>query len=193
MASQPKPRYSVEEYLEIERAAEFKSEYIDGYIVAMSGASEPHNLIVTNVVSELRGQLKARDCRVYSSDMRIDVREQGLFAYPDVVVVCGDPELSDSKLDNLRNPVVIIEVLSKSTESYDRGVKFMKYRRIESLQEYLLVSQDTPLVERYIRQPNDHWLMSEALGLEAVVHMSSIDCDLKLVEAYDKVRRSHEE
>jgi Uma2 family endonuclease len=193
MASQPKPRYSVEEYLEIERAAEFKSEYIDGYIVAMSGASEPHNLIVTNVVSELRGQLKARDCRVYSSDMRIDVREQGLFAYPDVVVVCGDPELSDSKLDNLRNPVVIIEVLSKSTESYDRGVKFMKYRRIESLQEYLLVSQDTPLVERYVRQPNDHWLMSEALGLEAVVHMSSIDCDLKLVEAYDKVRLSHEE
>ena len=193
MASQPKPRYSVEEYLEIERAAEFKSEYIDGYIVAMSGASEPHNLIVTNVVSELRGQLKARDCRVYFSDMRIDVREQGLFAYPDVVVVCGDPELSDSKLDNLRNPVVIIEVLSKSTESYDRGVKFMKYRRIESLQEYLLVSQDTPLVERYVRQPNDHWLMSEALGLEAVVHMSSIDCDLKLVEAYDKVRLSHEE
>jgi Uma2 family endonuclease len=193
MASQPKPRYSVEEYLEIERAAEFKSEYIDGYIVAMSGASEPHNLIVTNVVSELRGQLKARDCRVYSSDMRMDVREQGLFAYPDVVVVCGDPELSDSKLDNLRNPVVIIEVLSKSTESYDRGVKFMKYRRIESLQEYLLVSQDTPLVERYVRQPNDHWLMSEALGLEAVVHMSSIDCDLKLAEAYDKVRLSHEE
>ena len=193
MASQPKPRYSVEEYLEIERAAEFKSEYIDGYIVAMSGASEPHNLIVTNVVSELRGQLKARDCRVYFSDMRIDVREQGLFAYPDVVVVCGDPELSDSKLDNLRNPVVIIEVLSKSTESYDRGVKFMKYRRIESLQEYLLVSQDTPLVERYVRQPNDHWLMSEALGLDAVVHMSSIDCDLKLVEAYDKVRLSHEE
>jgi Uma2 family endonuclease len=193
MASQPKPRYSVEEYLEIERAAEFKSEYIDGYIVAMSGASEPHNLIVTNVVSELRGQLKARDCRVYSSDMRIDVREQGLFAYPDVVVVCGDPELSDSKLDNLRNPVVIIEVLSKSTESYDRGVKFMKDRRIESLLEYLLVSQDTPLVERYVRQPNDHWLMSEALGLEAVVHMSSIDCALKLAEVYDKVRLSHEE
>jgi Uma2 family endonuclease len=134
-------RYTPDEYLEIERASEFKSEYIDGYIVAMSGASEPHNLIVTNVVGELRGQLKGRNCRVYSNDMRIDLRERGLFAYPDVVVVCGDPELADEKRDNLRNPVVIIEVLSKSTERYDRGLKFMKYRRIESLQEYLLVSQ----------------------------------------------------
>ena len=193
MASQRKPRYTPDEYLEIERASEFKSEYIDGYIVAMSGASEPHNLIVTNVVGELRGQLKGRNCRVYSNDMRIDLRERGLFAYPDVVVVCGDPELADEKRDNLRNPVVIIEVLSKSTERYDRGLKFMKYRRIESLQEYLLVSQHEALVEHYVRQPNDDWLMSEALGLDAVIHLSSINSDIKLIEAYDKVQFSEEE
>jgi Uma2 family endonuclease len=193
MASQPKPRYTPEEYLAIEREAEFKSEYIDGYIVAMSGASESHNLIVTNIVSELRGQLKTRDCRVYPNDMRIDLREQGLFAYPDVVVVCGEPELADERRDNLRNPMVIVEVLSKSTESYDRGLKFMKYRRIESLQEYLLVSQHSALIEHYVRQPNGDWLMSEALGLDVVIHLLSIGCDLRLVEAYDKVRFSEEE
>jgi Uma2 family endonuclease len=193
MASQEKPRYTPEEYLEIERTSEFKSEYIDGYIVAMSGASESHNLIVTNIVSELRGQLKGRNCRVYSNDMRIDLRERGLFAYPDVVVVCGDPELADEKRDNLRNPVVIIEVLSKSTERYDRGPKFMKYRRIDSLHEYLLVSQYDAVAEHYVRQPNDNWLMSEALGLDAVIRLGSIDSDIKLVEAYDKVRFSEED
>jgi Uma2 family endonuclease len=188
MASQPHTRYTPDEYLAIERAADFKSEYIDGYIVAMVGASEPHNLIVTNVVGELRSQLKGRDCRVYSSDMRVDLRERKLFAYPDVVVVCGEPEFADERRDNLRNPVVIIEVLSQSTESYDRGLKFIKYRRIESLKEYVLVAQDGALIERYVRQPNGYWLMSEANGLDAVVRLDSIECDLRLVEVYDKVR-----
>jgi Uma2 family endonuclease len=188
MASQPKPTCSPEEYLEIERVAELKSEYIDGYIVAMVGASEPHNLVVTNIVAELRTQLKDRDCRVYSSDMRVDLREQKLFAYPDVVVVCGEPKLSDEHHDNLRNPVVIIEVLSQSTESYDRGIKFIKYRRIESLREYLLVAQDVALIEHYVRQENDDWLMSEASGRGASVRLGSIECDLRLSEVYDKVQ-----
>jgi Uma2 family endonuclease len=187
MASQPKPQYTVEEYLAIEREAEFKSEYIDGYIVAMAGASERHNLIVTNIVAELRGQLKPRDCRVYSSDMRIDFRERKLFAYPDVVVICGAPQLTDEWRDNLRNPVVIIEVLSPSTESYDRGLKFIKYRRIELLQEYLLVSQEEARIEHYVRQPNGDWLMSEFAGLDASVHLPSINCELKLAEVFDKV------
>ena len=187
MASQPKPQYTVEEYLALEREAEFKSEYIDGYIVAMAGASERHNLIVTNTVRELSNQLKGRDCRVYSSDMRIDLRERELFAYPDVVVVCGAPQLSDERRDNLRNPVVIIEVLSPSTESYDRGLKFIKYRRIESLQEYLLVSQEEARIEHYVRQPNGDWLMSEFAGLDASVHLPSINCELKLAEVFDKV------
>jgi Uma2 family endonuclease len=152
------------------------------------GASEPHNLVVTNIVAELRTQLKDRDCRVYSSDMRVDLREQKLFAYPDVVVVCGEPKLSDEHHDNLRNPVVIIEVLSQSTESYDRGIKFIKYRRIESLREYLLVAQDVALIEHYVRQENDDWLMSEASGRGASVRLGSIECDLRLSEVYDKVQ-----
>ena len=187
MASQPKPQYTVEEYLAIEREAEFKSEYIDGYIVAMAGASETHNLITTNLAGELRAQLKGRDCRVYSNDMRIDLRERKLFAYPDVVVVCGAPQLTDERRDNLRNPVVIIEVLSPSTESYDRGLKFIKYRRIESLQEYLLVSQEEARIEHYVRQSNGDWLMSEFGGLDASVNLPSISCELKLAEVFDKV------
>lgn len=189
MASQPKPNLTPEEYLAIERATEFKSEYIDGYIVAMVGASEPHNLIVTNSVRELSSQLKGRDCTVYSNDMRIDLRERKLFAYPDVVVVCGEPDLvADDFQDNLRNPVVIIEVLSQSTERYDRGLKFFKYRRIESLEEYVLIAQDRMLIEHYVRQPSGDWLMSEAFGLDAVIQLSSIGCDLRLSEIYHKVK-----
>jgi Uma2 family endonuclease len=188
MASQPKPSYTAEEYLLMEREAEFKSEYIDGCIISMVGASEPHNLIVTNTVSELRNKLKARDCRAYSSDMRVDLRERMLFAYPDVVVVCGESQLADDQFhDNLRNPILIIEVLSQSTERYDRGLKFFKYRRIEFLEEYILIAQDRPLVERYVRQPNSNWLMTEISGLDGVVHLNSTGCDLKLSELYDKV------
>ncbi|HSB12487.1 MAG TPA: Uma2 family endonuclease [Blastocatellia bacterium] len=188
MASQPKATCTPDEYLELERKAEFKSEYIDGYIVAMVGASEPHNLIVTNVVRELSTQVKDHDCRVYSNDMRVDLREQKLFAYPDVLVVCGEPQLAGKRRDNLRNPLVIIEVLSQSTESYDRGVKFIKYRRIESLKEYVLVAQDSTLVEHYVRQPNGDWLMSEAIGMDAMVRLDSIGCELQLIEVYDKVQ-----
>jgi Uma2 family endonuclease len=190
MASQPKPRYTPEEYLAMEREADLKSEYIDGYIVAVAGASEAHNLIVTNSVRELSIQLKGLDCRVYSNDMRVDLRERELFAYPDVVVVCGEPQFADEQRDNLRNPVVIIEVLSPSTESYDRGLKFIKYRRIQLLKEYLLVAQDGALIEHYVRQPNGDWLMSEAMGLDAVVRLDSIGCALSLREVYDKVRFS---
>ena len=187
MASQPNPTYTPEKYLAVEREAEFKSEYIDGYIVAMVGTSEPHNLIVTNAVRELSSQLKGRDGRVYSNDMGVDHRERMLFAYPDFVVVGGEPQLDAEHRDNLRNPLVIIEVLSQSTESYDRGLKFIKYRRIESLKEYVLVAQDRALIEQYVRQRGD-WLMSEATGLGASVHVNSIGCELRLNEVYDKAR-----
>jgi Uma2 family endonuclease len=187
MASKPIERFTAEEYLAMERAGQDKSEFIDGEIVAMGGASEPHNLIVTNIAGELSVQLRGRQCRVYASDMRVDVRESGLYAYPDVVALCGEPILPDDQQDNLRNPALIIEVLSKSTEGYDRGRKFMKYRRIESLLEYLLVAQDKTHVEHYTRQPTDGWLLSESIALGDEVHLSSIDCHLKLSVIYDKV------
>jgi Uma2 family endonuclease len=187
MASLPKLRYTPEEYLAMEREAEFKSEYLDGEIIAMSGASERHNLIVANLIIELGTQLKGRACKLYTSDMRVDVRERGLYAYPDVIVVCGDARFRSGKMDNLLNPTLIIEVLSKSTEYYDRGQKFIKYRRIESLQEYLLVAQDEPRIEQYLRQPSNEWLLSEFNGLETTIQLPSINCHLNLADVYDKV------
>jgi Uma2 family endonuclease len=191
MASERKPQYTPDEYLALERAAEFKSEYLDGYIVAMVGASEAHNLITTNVTAELRTQLRERDCRVYASDMRVDLRERNLFAYPDVVVICGQPQFPDARRDNLRNPMVIVEVLSPSTEGYDRGIKFIKYRRIESLQEYVLISQDEARIERFVRQVGGDWLMSEAAGISSAIKLTTIGCELKLSEVYDKVELPH--
>jgi len=187
MASKPIERFTADEYLTMERAAQYKSEYIDGEIVAMAGASEPHNLIVTNIVIELGVQLRGGPCRVYTSDMRVDVRESGLYAYPNIVALCGEPILSDDQQDNLRNPAVIIEVLSKSTEAYDRGKKSMKYRRIESLLEYLLVAQEKTHVEHYVRQPNGGWLLSEFTTLGDEIHLYSIDSRLKLSAIYNKV------
>ena len=187
MASKPIERFTVEEYLAIERAAQYKNEYMDGEIVTMLGASEPHNLIVTNIAAELSVQLRGRPCRVYMSNMRVDVRESGLYAYPDVVALRGDPILPDDEQDNLRNPAAIIEVLSKSTEAYDRGKTFMKYRRIESLLEYVLVAQDKTHVEHYTRQPNGGWLLSEATTLSDEIYLSSIASHLRLSAIYDKV------
>ena len=187
MTSLPQLRYTPEEYLAMEREAEFKSEYLDGEIIAMSGASERHNLIVANVTTELVIQLKKRACKVYTSGMRVDLRERYLYAYPDVVVVCGDARFRCDEMDNLLNPTLIIEVLSKSTEYYDRGRKFIKYRRIESLQEYLLVAPDEPRIEQYIRQPSNEWLLSEYNKPEMTIHLSSINCHLNLIDMYDKV------
>ena len=188
MASKPIERFTPNEYLAMERAAQYKSEYIDGEIIAMVGASEPHNLIVTNIVGELSVQLRGRQCRVYASDMRVDVRESGLYAYPDVVALCGEPILEGDEQDNLRNPAIIVEVLSKSTEAYDRGKKFMKYRKIESLSEYLLIAQDKSQVEHYVRQANGGWLLSESTAVSDEIHLASIDSHLKLSVIYDKVQ-----
>jgi Uma2 family endonuclease len=187
MASQTRPRVTPEEYLAMERRAEFKSEYIDGYVYAMGGASESHNLIVTNLVTQLSTQLRNRPCKVYPSDLRVDVRENRFYAYPDVTVVCGEAIFRDEQTDNLLNPTVIIEVLSDSTEVYDRGVKFARYRRIDSLVEYVLVAQDRRHIEHYVRQSDGQWLFSEATDLQETVHLRSIDCHLVVEDVYDKV------
>lgn len=153
----------------------------------MSGGSYAHNVIVGNLVGEIRQQLKGRPCTVCPNDQRIHIPEEGLYTYPDVVVVCGEPRFEDERLDTLLNPVLIVEVLSPTTEAYDRGKKFQHYQKIASLAEYVLVAQDQPRVERFLRQDGNQWLLTTTAGLESTVSLSSIQCALALAEVYDKV------
>jgi len=187
LPSQPKTRLTPEEYLAIERKAEYKSEYFNGEMFAMSGASERHVSIVANIMYLLVGQLRRRPCKAYASDMRVRVSPTGLYTYPDVVVVCGQPQFADDQRDTLLNPTLIVEVLSESTKDYDRGGKFEHYRSLASLNEYVLIAQDKHHVEHFVRQPDNRWLLSETNWLEDTIHLSSIDCDLALIEVYDKV------
>ena len=187
MALQPKTRFTPEEYLEMERKAAYKSEYHDGEIFAMAGASESHISIVANLMYLLVGQFKGRDCKAYSNDMKVRVTATGLFTYPDVVILCGEARFDDQQRDVLMNPGVIIEVLSDSTEAYDRGKKFDHYRSIESLSDYLLVAQDRPEIDKFVRQPNQQWLYSPNKGIDSRVEIASVNCVLSLAEVYDKV------
>jgi len=179
-------RYTPEQYLGLERKAEFKSEYHDGYITAMAGASREHNLITGNLVRELGLQFKNRPCEVYGSDMRVLVSPTGLYTYPDVVAVCEEPRFEDDEVDTLLNPTMIVEVQSASTESYDRGKKFGHYRRLDSLREYVLVAQDEVRVERYTRRGDD-WVLTELNRLEDTLRLASIGCEVSLREIYAKV------
>jgi Uma2 family endonuclease len=183
-------KVSPAEYLELERKAEFKSEYIDGTIAPMPGASREHNLIEANIVGELRYHLKHRDCEVYGGNMKVRTRER--YSYPDATVVCGTPMFETIETDVLLNPTVIFEVLSSSTETYDRGDKFAAYRQRESLQAYVLVSQLMPRIEIFKRQA-DGWHFSEVSGLEQTVRLEAIGCELKLSEVYEKVDFSQAE
>src|SRR3989440_8660463 len=143
-----------DEYLRLERQAEYKSEYLNGEIFAMGGASRQHNLITVNIGAEFNRQLKGKPCEAYSSDMRVKVRANGLYTYPDVIVVCGEPQFEDREVDTLLNPTLLVEVLSQSTERYDRIAKTSYYRTIDSLHEHLLVAQHEVRVEQSLRHPN---------------------------------------
>ena len=193
MYPRPKTSLTPEEYLAIERQAEYKSEYWNGEMFAMAGASERHVLIMTNTVGELRAQLKSRPCRVYSSDLRLKISPTGLYTYPDVIVICGKPVFDDKQQDTLLNPTVLIEVLSPSTEAYDRGEKFSHYRTLESLSDYLLISQTRPRIEHFTRQPQEQWMFSDGHGMDGVIEIASIGCTLALAEVYDKVEFGAEE
>ena len=180
--------FTPEMYVERERRSAFKSEFADGAILAMAGASEAHNLIVANIVRELGIQMKGRPCRVYPSDMRVRIPQKKRYVYPDAIVVCGEPEFEDEHRDTLLNPTVVIEVLSPSTENHDRVAKFAAYRTVASLQEYLLISQDTPLIECYTRQEGTRfWLYSDAEGDDALMELNSIPARLALAEIYEHV------
>jgi len=187
MVAIQKQKWTVEEYLAMERASDEKHEFLDGEIYLMSGASENHNIIVGITLGILYNQLRKRPCSFYPSDMRVKVKGSGLYTYPDITVVCGTPEIERMDQDTLLNPTVIIEVLSPSTESYDRGKKFQHYLSLDSLQEYVLIAQDQARIERYLRQPNGEWLFAAAVGLEAVIELSSIQCTLVLADVYERV------
>jgi Uma2 family endonuclease len=187
MSSERKTHLTPEEYLALERKAEIRSEYLDGDMVAMSGGTREHNLIVGNIVRELGNQLKGRPCEVYPSDMRVKVSASGLYTYPDVTVVCGDPQFEDSRRDTLLNAVLIVEVLSESTESHDRGAKFAHYRKLPSVIEYVLVSQRDYNIEQYARQPSGPWLRSEVRGLTGKLDLPSIQCSIELAEIYARI------
>lgn len=188
MATPANAPISPEEYLERERKAEFRSEYFRGEIIAMPGGSRRHGRIVTNLVREIGQQIRDRDCNIYSSDLRVAVSEASLYAYPDIVVTCGEETFLDAKFDTLLTPTLIIEVLSESTKKYDRGRKFESYRSCASLAEYILVAQDDIHIEQYTRWGEGPWTVSEFRDAEAVVRLASLAVELRLSDVYAKVK-----
>jgi Uma2 family endonuclease len=182
-------RYTPQEYYALERSADYKSDYYQGEIFSMAGGTALHSLISGNIVREVGNRLKGKPCLAYESNLRMGVLATGLRCYPDVGVYCGplvfDP--ADTSGETAVNPSVLFEVLSKSTEAYDRGLKAENYRRVETLQAYVLVSQDAPHVEIYERQAGGNWLLREVNTLEAVLSIPALGIDLSLAEVYSGV------
>ena len=182
-------RLTPEEYIALERKATTKSEYLSGERIVMPGASREHNLITMNIANQLYNQLLDREYEVYASDMRVRTHQPASYTYPDVIVVCDEPRFEDDEFDTLLNPVIVVEVLSPSTEAYDRNEKFSLYKQLTSLQEYLLVAQDRVQVEQHHRQGTD-WRLDEFHVFEDVLLLNSIDCKLSLHDIYRRVRFS---
>src|SRR5689334_2786280 len=174
------------EYLEIERKAEFKSEYIAGRMYAMSGVSRRHSLIAGNLYREISSQFRGRNCEAHIADMRVNISPTGMYTYPDLVAVCGEARFEDAAVDTLLNPTVIIEVLSPSTEAYDRGEKFANYRRLETLREYVLIAQEQLRIEHYRREGSE-WVLTEISDPEGTLNLPSIDCHISVSAIYEKI------
>ena len=188
MSAKPNYKYlTPEEYLAIERKAEYKSEYIDGVMYAMAGGSPQHSLISGNVLTKINVQLRTGPYQVYNSDMKTRVPSSRRFHYPDVTVICEKTRFADTEKDVLLNPLLIVEVLSDNTADYDRNEKFDDYKEIESFREYLLVAQDEPLVERFLKRPDGSWISAKVEGLDQSVELMTINCRLKLKDIYSKV------
>ena len=198
MLLQEKDSITPDEYLALERESDIKNEYFDGEIFAMAGARRGHNQISTNIVRMLGNHLLEKPCSVFSSDMKVKMEEIRKYTYPDIVVVCDHEEYEDENNDILLNPLVIIEILSDSTEAYDRGDKFSHYQFIDSFKEYILVSQYVCRVEKFTRQEDETWVYSKRNNMEDTVRIESIKCDLPVSEIYRRVnftphhlRRNH--
>jgi Uma2 family endonuclease len=187
MATQLNTFVSPEEYLEVERQSDTKSEYMDGVVYAMTGARINHIRVVSNLTTELVTQLRGRRCDVLASEMKVRLQDSRKFFYPDVIVLCGEPQFHDEREDIILNPLLVVEVLSKSTEAFDRGAKFQAYQTLDSLKEYLLVAQDRPIIEQYVRQADGKWTYTAAVGLESSLALPSVECTLNLSAVYDKV------
>lgn len=192
MSAEPQRRWTPEEYLAYERESDSRHEFFEGEIFAMSGASRAHNLICTNIVGTLHPQLKGKGCEKYAGDLRVRIPATGLYTYPDVTVVCDEPQFEDDTCDTLLNPTLIIEVLSPTTQDYDRGRKFAHYRRISSLQIYLLVEQEKAHVEMFTRQREGRWELWETGDLHSELELSAICARLSLADIYDDVPGIHE-
>lgn len=176
---------SQEEYLAEERAALDKHEYYQGEIFAMSGASLKHNIIFSNLFGELAHKLKSKGCKPYGSDLRIHIPKNTLYTYPDISIICGDPDLTDQEFDTATNPSVIIELLSKSTRNYDKGEKFTLYRDIDSLKEYVLVDTEKIYVEKHIRNADKSWQLTDYTSLENSFTIYSIQHSFSLMDIYE--------
>jgi Uma2 family endonuclease len=188
--AQKKPKlYKSEEYLELERDSEIRHEYLDGEIFEMAGGNKRHNGISANLVRLLGNQLLEQDCIVYGSDMRVRITSTGKYTYPDVVAVCGEEIFEDETEDTLLNPMLIVEVLSKSTEAYDRGAKFENYQTIESFREYVLITQEPFRVEQFVRKEKNVWTYFEFRKSDDTVKLNSIDCELVLKDIYHKIQQ----
>jgi Uma2 family endonuclease len=193
MSAIPKKKLTEAEYLSLERTADFKSEFFNGEMFAMAGASREHNELKDNMIGEIFSRLKGGPCRTYSSDQRVKVSRTGLYTYPDLLIVCGTPEFEfDKDVDTLLNPQVIFEILSESTESYDRGAKFQQYWQVPSLREYVLVSQDKMLMERFVRQPDDSWLLTTFDDAAGDFTLATISVRVPLVDIYRGVEISEQ-
>ena len=188
MSAVPKRLLTPQEYLAQERLADFKSEYYRGEVFAMAEASFEHSLVKDNMARETEYELKNGPCKVVTSDLRVLVNSSGLYTYPDIVIVCDEPQFEDNVFDTLLNPTALVEVLSESTEKYDRGAKFKQYRQVPSLREFILVAQDQALVERYVRQPDESWLLTEFKDITATFEFASAPVRIALTEIYRGVK-----
>ncbi len=192
MTAQPKKKkYTPAEYLALEEAAESKSEYWNGEIVAMSGARIDHQQIVSNITEFLGSKVRGR-CRIFPSEMKVWVKKRNKFFYPDLTIICDKPSFYKTRRDTIDNPKLIIEVLSKSTASFDRAEKFLSYQTLDALDEYVLISQDKALVEQYIKREDGNWIYKATNGLESSVEFSSVKTELSLKEIYDLVEFEEE-
>ncbi len=185
MSAMPKPhKLTVAEYFAKEEKAERKSEFFDGEMFMMAGASREHNILTRNLTFELHLRLRESSCQVFVADLRVKVDRTGLYTYPDLLIVCGTPEYAPENRNTLTNPKVVIEILSDSTERYDRTTKFRHYKQLPSVQEYVLVSQDEPLIERYTRQSDGTWAQTDFVGLDVQMKLATVEVSVPMADVY---------